>query len=76
MRIREIEAVSLEKGPDQLGVTFQEFVEHLAVVDVVASLRSHGGWSIVKQLVFLDSLDVHLLVECLIRSCIYVGGWI
>ena len=60
------ERIRLEDGPNKLSVAFEQLVEHLTIIDVVAALWSNCWWSIMQQLILLDWLDVHLLIECLI----------
>ena len=73
MRICVVEVVSLEEGSDQFCITFQKLVQHLTIVNMVATLWSHRRWCIMQQLILLDWLYVHLLVKCLVRSWINIG---
>ena len=63
VRIREIKAVGFEDGSYQLRVTFQELVEHLAIVDMVAAARSLGRRGRLQQLRLCDRFNVYLLIE-------------
>ena len=63
MRIREIKAVGFEDGSYQLRVTFQELIEHLAIVDMVAAARSLGRRGRLQQLRLCDRFNVYLLIE-------------
>ena len=76
MGIGEVEVIGLKKGPNKLRIALQELVEHLGVVDVVASLRLHRWWCIMEQLVLGDCFDVDLLVESLERGAKEVVRWI
>ena len=40
MRVRIIEIVRLQNRADQLGVALEQFVEHFAVIDVIAPARA------------------------------------
>ena len=72
MGFGEAEVISLKQRPDQLGVTPDELVEHLAVVDVMAPLGDHRRWGVVEQLILLDRLDHYLLVEGLHRRIVVI----
>ena len=68
MRLSVVEPICLAETPHQLRVSFQDLVEQLAVVDVVAlGVRmvpvSGSRRCIHQQLVLLDVLKVHVLVH-------------
>ena len=42
MGVRVAERVSFEDRPDEFGVTLEELVEHLAIVNVVATTRARA----------------------------------
>lgn len=50
VRVCKIERICLQEWPDQLGVPLEQLVEHLGVVDVVATLRLHRRRRVVEQL--------------------------
>lgn len=64
VRVREIKAVGFEDRSHQLRIAFQEFVEHLAIVDVVAAARSLGRRGRLQQLRLRDRFNEYLLIEC------------
>ena len=47
VRVGEVEAISLEEGSDQFGVSSEKLVQHLTVINMVSSLRHHGWWCVV-----------------------------
>lgn len=76
MGISEVEVIGLEKRSDKFRIAFKKFVQHLTVVNVVATLRCHRRRCVMEQLILLDRFDYHLLIECLVWCCIEVGGHI
>ena len=63
VRISEVKAVGFKYRSDQLCVTFQELVKHLAVINVVATARSLSWGGGLKELSLCDRFDVYLLIE-------------
>ena len=67
VRVREVEIVGLKDGTDELGLTFQNLIEHLAVVDVVAALGTLRLRWPTQDLRLRYRFYVHLLVKRLHR---------
>ena len=76
MWISEVEVIGLKQRSDQFSISFQKFVQHLTVVDVVATLRCHRRRCVMEQLILLNRLDSHLLIKCLVRCRIEIVGHI
>ena len=74
--VGEVEVIRFEKRSHKFGIAFEKLVEHLTIVYVIAALGSNCWWSIVQQLVLLDSLYVHLLIEGLVWRCENIAGQI
>ena len=68
MGVGVAEGVGFEDGPDELSVAFEQLVEHLAVVYVVAPSRSRARQRSRQELHFRYWLKVYRLVEC-IQGC-------
>ena len=68
MRFCIAEAVSFAQATNQLGVTLQDLVQKLAVVDMVASALSlvvsvsRRWWCVHQELGPLDALEVDVFV--------------
>lgn len=76
VRVSEVERVGLEDGPDQLGVAFEQLVEHFTVIDVVAPTRALSWRGRLQQLCLGDGLYENLLIECVHGRSIQVLGQI
>ena len=74
MGLSEAKPVHFAETSYELGVALQYFVEHLAIVNVVApcflvvAVRGCGWW-IVQQLIFLDYFEIYGL------SYLAFGKW-
>ena len=74
MALRVAERISLEDASHQLGVAFQQFVQHLAIVYMVAASWALRLQGCVQQLLLSDWLYVYQLIESVHGGRIEVAG--
>ena len=72
MRVRVVEVVGFEDAAHELRVTFEKLVQHLLVLDVVASARSLRGDGRVQKLLLGDLVDVLDLIDGLHGGCVEI----
>lgn len=69
VRLRQGEVVDFKNGSHQTSLAFQNFVEHLLVVDVVHSRRALSNHGQSHYLTFLNRFDcLNLVYTCRLRS--------
>ena len=73
MAVGVIECVSFKDAPDQFGVSFEQFVEHLAIFDVVAATWATRWERCVQQLRLGYGLNVDQLIKGVHWCCINVA---
>ena len=74
MRVSVVEVIYLKDGPHKFCIAFEQLVEHLTVIDVVAShSAAWRQWSI-QELRLLDRLNMDALVEGVFRRCMEIVG--
>lgn len=63
VRVCVTEPIMLQNRSHKFGVTLQQFVQHLAVIDVVAATDAIRLQRVGQELRFCDRFEVNLLVE-------------
>ena len=70
--VRVVEVIGLEDAAHELCVTFEKLIEHLLVLDVVASAGSLSGDGRVQELLLGDLVDMLDLIDGLHGGCVEI----
>ena len=66
------ESICLKDGPYKLSVAFEQLVEHLTIIDVVATAWPRARQRLCQELLLSYMLEVYRLVERIQGRCVQI----